>query len=79
MSVKLRTMAVGDRGRVTGFAEAGGSYREKLIAMGLLPGAEFTVTRVAPLGDPVEIRLRGFALSLRKADADAVNVEKIDE
>jgi len=42
---------------------------------GLTPGAVFTVQRVAPMGDPVEIALRGFRLTLRKAEADALIVE----
>jgi ferrous iron transport protein A len=46
--------------------------------MGLTPGTEFTVIRVAPLGDPVEIRVRGFHLSLRKQEADTLIVEEID-
>jgi ferrous iron transport protein A len=47
--------------------------------MGLTPGTEFTVTRHAPLGDPVEIQVRGFNLSLRKAEADALRVEEVKE
>jgi ferrous iron transport protein A len=73
----LRDLQVGDRARVRGFAEAGGPYRRKLLSMGLTPGAELSVMRVAPLGDPVEIRVRGFALSLRKDEAAALNVEKL--
>jgi ferrous iron transport protein A len=46
--------------------------------MGLTPGTEFTVIRVAPLGDPVEIQVRGFHLSLRQQEADALIVEEID-
>jgi ferrous iron transport protein A len=45
--------------------------------MGLTPGAEFSVTRVAPMGDPMEIKVRGFALSLRRDEAEAVSVEKL--
>jgi ferrous iron transport protein A len=44
--------------------------------MGLTPGAEFVVTRYAPLGDPVEIRVRGFSLTLRRDEAAALQVEK---
>lgn len=51
-------------------------YRERLLAMGLTKGAEFTVKRVAPMGDPVEIYVRGFSLSLRKNEVAAVLVEK---
>ena len=73
----LRELAVGDRVRVTGFNTGGGAYRRKLLAMGLTLGIEFSVTRMAPMGDPVEIKVRGFALSLRKAEAGALSVEKL--
>ncbi len=74
--MNMRDMQVGDAGRVVGFAEAGRSYRKKLLAMGLTPGTTFSITRVAPMGDPVEITVRGFRLSLRKDEAAAVQVEK---
>lgn len=73
----LKDLQVGDRAKVAGFLENGGAYRRKLLAMGLTPGAEISVTRVAPMGDPVEIRVRGFALSVRRDEAEAVSVEKI--
>ena len=73
----LKNLSVGDRARVLGFADTGGAYRRKLLSMGLTPGVELSITRVAPLGDPVEIRVRGFALSLRKNEADALSVEKL--
>jgi ferrous iron transport protein A len=53
------------------------AYKKKLLAMGLTPGTEFTVTRIAPLGDPVEIKVRGFKLSLRKDEAAALVVEEV--
>ncbi len=74
--MKMRDMQVGDAGRVAGFEEGGRSYRKKLLAMGLTPGTTFSLTRVAPMGDPVEITVRGFKLSLRKDEAAAVQVEK---
>lgn len=73
----LKQLEVGDRAKVSGFAEAGGAYRRKLLSMGLTPGAELQVVRVAPMGDPVEIRVRGFALTLRKGEADALTGEKL--
>jgi ferrous iron transport protein A len=60
---------------VAAYAQGGGAYRRKLLSMGLTPGAELSVTRVAPMGDPVEIRVRGFALSLRRDEAAALSVE----
>jgi ferrous iron transport protein A len=74
----LRDMAVGDKGRVTGLEKGNKSYRKKLLAMGLTPGTEFSVIRYAPMGDPVEISVRGFALSLRKDEAAALLVERIE-
>lgn len=73
----LGQLQVGDRARVTGFTHAGSGYRRKLLTMGLTPGAELEITRVAPMGDPVEIRVRGFSLSLRKEESAAMNVEKL--
>jgi len=73
----LKDLAVGDRARVLGYGVSGGAYRRKLLSMGLTPGTELAVTRVAPMGDPVEIRVRGYALSLRKDEASALAVEKL--
>ena len=53
------------------------AYKKKLLAMGLTSGTEFTVTRVAPLGVPVEMRVRGFKLGLRKDEVAALVVEKL--
>ncbi|MGD9919032.1 MAG: ferrous iron transport protein A [Paenirhodobacter sp.] len=76
--MKLREFRPGESGRVSGFRPGSKLYRRKLLAMGMTPGAEFTVTRLAPLGDPIELRLRGFALTLRKADAEAIEVERTE-
>ena len=77
MTKKLAEMAVGDRGRVTGFEKGLESYRKKLLAMGLIKGTEFKINRVAPMGDPVEIEVRGYNLSLRKDEAAALFVEGV--
>ncbi|MCK0140497.1 FeoA family protein [Aliiroseovarius sp. F47248L] len=75
--LKLKDLKVGDRATVTGFFGGSPSYRRKLLSMGLTLGAEFSVSRLAPLGDPVEIRVRGYALSLRKHEAEAINVARV--
>jgi ferrous iron transport protein A len=74
---QIRDLAVGCMGKVIGYSKVARSYKGKLLAMGLIPGTEFTVTRHAPLGDPVEIKVRGFKLSLRKDEANALFVEEI--
>ncbi|MDJ0599703.1 MAG: FeoA family protein [Crocosphaera sp.] len=73
----LREMAEGTKGRVVGYNQVLRGYKKKLLSMGMTPGVEFTIIRVAPLGDPVEILVRDFHLSLRKEEADALVVEKI--
>jgi ferrous iron transport protein A len=77
MSITLKEMSPGDRGRVQGFEEGGRAYRRKLLSMGLTPGAEIQVIRVAPMGDPVEVRVRGTSLTLRKGEAAALQVERL--
>jgi ferrous iron transport protein A len=51
-----------------------GTLRLRIMEMGLTPGAAVRVRKIAPLGDPIEILVRGYALSLRKADAALVEV-----
>lgn len=76
MGTSLKDLSVGDRGQVTGYDEGGRAYRKKLLSMGLTPGAELEVVRVAPMGDPVQIRVRGTSVSLRKGEAEALRVER---
>lgn len=73
----LRDFPNGSSGLVKGYEKAYRGYKSKLLSMGLTPGTEFTVIRVAPLGDPIEINVRGFNLSLRKQEADALIVERL--
>lgn len=77
MEKTLADFMVGEVGQVMGFAKGANTYRQKLLAMGLIKGTEFRVARVAPMGDPVEIRVRDFSLSLRKDEAKALRVEEI--
>lgn len=70
----LITIPVGGRGRVVGF-DLPGEQRQRLLEMGLTTGVEFQIVRYAPLGDPVELKVRGYHLSLRKHDAAGVRVE----
>lgn len=77
MSNSLKDLAVGEHGQVIGFGEGSKAYRRKLLSMGLTPGTPFSVIRYAPMGDPMEIRVRGFSLSLRRDEACALLVERI--
>ena len=62
-----------------GYEKGNRAYREKLLSMGLTPGTHFTVTRQAPMGDPIEVEVRGFKLSLRKGEAATLQVETLAE
>lgn len=52
-----------------------GATKKRIMDMGLLKGASVRVTKVAPLGDPIELTIRGYELSIRKAEAELVEVE----
>ncbi len=69
----LNELAVGDSGRITELTgDAGASAR--LMEMGLVPGTVVRVARVAPLGDPIDIVVRGYHLSLRRAEARTIQI-----
>ncbi|HKY70047.1 MAG TPA: FeoA family protein [Gammaproteobacteria bacterium] len=75
--MKLTDIRVGEKGRVLDYRSGNFSYRQKLLAMGLTPGVLFEVIRVAPLGDPVQLFVRGSFISLRKKESDDLLVEKM--
>lgn len=70
-------LVAGDSVKITKLNQGPKQYRMKLMALGLIPGTMFQVARIAPLGDPIEIRLRGFSLILRKQEAQLLLIEKI--
>ncbi len=72
----LGELEVGESGSVAGFLDSGSAYRRKLMAMGLTIGTPFKVSRVAPLGDPIQLEVRGSQLTLRRHEADIVEVSK---
>ncbi len=52
-----------------------GAIKRRIMDMGITRGVEITVRKAAPLGDPIEIKVRGYELSLRKADAEMIEIE----
>ncbi|EEW23908.1 FeoA family protein [Rhodobacter ferrooxidans] len=75
MALKFSDIPLGGLVRVAGYAPGGQAYRQKLLSMGLTPGTRLRLVNIAPLGDPIMIELRGFRLSLRKAEAEALEIE----
>lgn len=70
----LKTAKIGDTLKVVKL-HGEGAVKRRMMDMGLTKGVAVTVRRVAPLGDPIEVTVRGYELSLRKADAEMVEVE----
>jgi len=75
--MQIGELSVGQTARVTGYRQADRAYRHKLLRMGLTKGVHLRLVRRAPMGDPVELELRGFHLTLRKAEAEALEVEPL--
>lgn len=71
----LRELGVGKSGVITAVGGEG-VLRCRLLDMGLIPGTAVAVIKVAPMGDPIEIRLRGYELTLRKEDAAQIDIEE---
>jgi len=70
----LREVPVGSTAKVVKI-HGEGAVRRRIMDMGITRGVEVYVRKVAPLGDPIEITVRGYELSLRKADAESIEVE----
>ena len=73
----LRELELGQSARIT---EVGGegALRQHFLDMGVIPGAEVTAVQKAPLGDPIELRIHGYELTLRLADAEKIGIEPVD-
>lgn len=69
----LAALRPGQRATVTGYAA--GDLPGRVLEMGLVPGTPVEVVRLAPLGDPMDLRVRGFHLSIRKSEAALVHVD----
>ncbi len=70
----LKTANVGDTVRIVKL-HGEGAIKRRIMDMGLTKGVEVYVRKVAPLGDPIEVTVRGYELSLRKADAEMIETE----
>ena len=71
----LGDLSVGENGRIAGF-HLPPAEKQRLLEMGLTEGIPFEVVRFAPLGDPMEIKVRGYHLSIRKTEARGIFVEQ---
>ncbi|MCM1269694.1 MAG: ferrous iron transport protein A [Ruminococcus flavefaciens] len=74
--MNLKEAKIGDTVKVKKLTGEG-AVKRRIMDMGITKGIEVTVRKVAPLGDPIEVTVRGYELSLRKADAEMIEVEKV--
>ena len=74
----LDKLAIGQSAKIIAVGGEG-SLRNRLIDMGLIPKTTVMLRKVAPMGDPIEIRLRGYEVTLRKEDAAVITVEATSE
>ena len=74
MEKKLSEFQVGEKGTIKTVAGEG-KIRRRLFDMGVTPGAEVYLRKKAPLGDPLEVTIRGYELTLRKSEAECVTME----
>ena len=72
----LRDLNVG-RSAVILKNNTSGALKQRFMDMGITKGVEVTVTKIAPLGDPIEIELRGYSLSIRKNDAQKIEIQEV--
>lgn len=70
----LQDLTPGQRGTILSVGNQSGAVKRRLVDMGLTPGTEVAVKKIAPLGDPMEVSLRGYELSLRKEDAAQISI-----
>ncbi|MBQ4451093.1 MAG: ferrous iron transport protein A [Clostridia bacterium] len=70
----LKQVPVGEKAKVVKI-HGEGAVKRRIMDMGITKGVEIYVRKVAPLGDPIEITVRGYELSLRKADAESIEVD----
>ena len=74
--LNLGMLKPGDSAVVTGYAKNERELVEKFFSMGMIRGANITIVRLAPLGDPIDIEVKGTSLSLRKEEAESIFVRR---
>ena len=72
-NITLTDLPIGSEGRVVSVNADNGIAR-RIMEMGVIPGVTVSVVKTAPFGDPIEIRVRGYSLAMRKTEADAIEV-----
>ena len=77
MEKTLREFHTGEHGVVVGI-DAAGAIKRRIFDMGITPGTTVVLCKTAPLGDPIELTVRGYQLSIRKAEAETIRMRLIE-
>ena len=72
--MRLDSLEIGKDAIIASVESSDGALRQHILDMGLTPGTEVTMMKYAPMGDPMEIRLRGYELTLRRDDASRIEL-----
>lgn len=75
--IRITDLVPGDKVRLISFGPINMQYRRRLLSLGVTCGAEFSIVRIAPLGCPIQIEIRGTALTLRKEEASGLVLERV--
>ena len=75
----MAELKAGELAEITGYTLGNASYRAKLLALGLTHGVQLKIINVAPLGDPFEIAVRGYHLSLRREEVGVIKVRRLEK
>lgn len=75
--IQIDQLVAGDRVRLLGYGQTELAYKRRLMSLGMTSGTEFSVVRLAPLGCPVQIEVKGVSLSLRKDEARGLLLERL--
>jgi ferrous iron transport protein A len=75
--MNLSNLKPGQQGTILKLDSSIGPIRRRLMDMGVIPGERIKVEKVAPMGDPIEVTVKGYNLSLRKAEAKGIEIEEV--
>lgn len=73
--MNLGNLKPGEQGRIVRLDSSIGPIRRRLMDMGVIPGELVRVEKIAPMGDPIEVKVKGYKLSLRKGEARGIEIE----
>lgn len=75
--IEINKLAIGEEAKIIGYEKGTEQYRGKLLAMGLIKGTIIKLKKVAPMGDPIEIEVKGYKLSIRKSEGKILKLRRI--